>query len=103
MDYDKITEGYYIQMNKNQPQIPSFKEQYQKAVDQYPNGYQNKGGNLGNYTPPTPVEVDYSIIKMPDGGYVVARSNRLGSLDYDFVCSCASQHEAREIVKALSK
>lgn len=103
MDYKKLSEGYYTQMNKNQQQTPSFKEQYQKAVDQYPNGWDDKGQNFGNYTPPTPVEVDYSIIKMPSGNYVVARSKRIGSLDYDFVCECTNHYEAREIVKALSE
>lgn len=100
MDYDKLSEGYYQQRKQN-----SLDEhlKYQKSVQKFPNGWENKGQNIGNYTPPAPVEVDYSIVKMPDGGYVVARSKRLGSLDYDFVCSCASQHEARDIVKALSK
>jgi hypothetical protein len=71
-----------------------------------PDKYISDKGNTISKTPyvaPAPVEVDYSIVKMPDGGYVVARSKRLGSLDYDFVCSCASQHEAREIVRGLNK
>lgn len=103
MDYKKLSEGYYTQMNKNQQQLPSFKEQYQNAVDKYPNGWEDKGGQIGSYTPPAPVEVDYSIVKMPNGNYVVARSKRIGSMDYDFVCECTNHYEAREIVKALSK
>lgn len=100
MDYDKLSDGYYQQRKQN-----SLDEhlKYQKSVQKFPNGWDNKGENIGNYTPPAPVEVDYSIVKMVDGTYVVARSKRLGSLDYDFVCSCSSHHEAHEIVKALSK
>jgi hypothetical protein len=63
----------------------------------------DKGNNYGNYKGVAPVEVDYSIVKMPDNTFVVARSHRLGSLDYDFVCTCETRHEAREIVKALNK
>lgn len=102
---NEYPDGYYSDWYKNdkQQKLPSFKEQFQRAVDSHPNGWENKGQNFGNYTPPAPIEVDYSIVKMPDGGYVVARSHRIGSLEYDFVCSCASHHEAREIVKALSK
>jgi hypothetical protein len=95
MDYEKLSKGYYEQRQKN-----SLEEhlKYQKSLEKFPNGYENKREES-----PAPVEVDYSIVRMPDGGYVVARSRNLGSLDYDFVCSCSSRHEAHEIVKALSK
>lgn len=100
MDYEKLSEGYQQQRKQN-----SLDEhlKHQKSVQKFPNGWDNKGQNYGSYTQPAPVEVDYSIVKMADGTYVVARSKRLGSLDYDFVCSCTSHHEAHEIVKALSK
>jgi hypothetical protein len=49
------------------------------------------------------VEVDYGIVRMPDNAYLVVRSVRLGSLDYDYVALCANHHEARDIVRALNK
>lgn len=52
---------------------------------------------------PAKDEVDYSIVKMSDSSYIVARSQYLGSLDYDVICNCESRQEAREIVRALSK
>jgi hypothetical protein len=55
-----------------------------------------------SYSPSTPKEVDYAIVKL-DGGYLVARSRNLGSLDYEVICTCTSHFEAREIVKALNK
>jgi hypothetical protein len=93
MDYEKLSKGYYEQRQKN-----SLDEhlKYQKSLEKFPNGYENGKAS-------EPVDVDYSIVKMPTGTHVVARSRNLGSLDYDFVCECSSRHEAHEIVKALSK
>ena len=48
-------------------------------------------------------DCDYGIVRMPDGAYLVVRSVRLGSLDYEYVALCANHHEAREIVGALNK
>jgi hypothetical protein len=95
MDYEKLSKGYYEQRQKN-----SLEEhlKYQKSLEKFPNGYENKREEST-----VTQEVDYSIIKMPSGTCVVARSRNLGSLDYDFVCECSSRHEAHEIVKALSK
>jgi hypothetical protein len=95
MDYEELSKGYYQQRKQN-----SLNEhiKYQKSLEKFPNGYENKVE-----APSVALEVDYSIVRMPDGGYVVSRSRNLGSLDYDFVCSCSSRHEAHEIVKALSK
>ncbi len=91
MDYDKITEGYSEHLK------------YQKSLQKFPDGYENNSVTYSSFKSSISEDFDYSIVKMPDGGYVVARSKRLGSLDYDFVCSCASQHEAHDIVKALNK
>ena len=106
MDYEEMSKAY------------QSAKKIQDSVNQYPNGWsKEKVSPINTYssykqylsinpqpeTPSTPTEYDYSIVKMPDGGYVVARSKRLGSLDYDFVCSCASHWEARQIVKALSE
>lgn len=100
MDYEKLSQGYQQQRKQN-----SLDEhlKYQKSVQKFPNGWDNKGETFGSHTTPELIEVDYSIIKMPSGNYVVARSKRLGSLDYDFVCECSSHHDAHEIVKVLSK
>jgi hypothetical protein len=100
MDYEKLSKEYYQQRKQN-----SLDEhlKYQKSVQQFPNGYENKGENFGNYKAPEPVEVDYAITHMPSGTYVVSRSNRLGSLNYQFICECTSQWQASEIVKALNK
>ena len=54
------------------------------------------------YSSSIPKEVDYAIVKL-DGGYLVARSRNLGSLDYEVICTCTSHFEAKEIVKALNK
>ena len=93
MDYDKLSDGYYQQRKQN-----SLEEHFKhlKSLEKFPNGYESEKASA-------PVEVDYSIIRMPNGTHVVARSRNLGSLDYDFVCECSSRHEAHEIVKALSK
>jgi hypothetical protein len=55
------------------------------------------------YASREPVEVDYAIVKLSPENYVVARSNKLGSLDYQFVCECDSHPEAHAIVEALSR
>ena len=55
------------------------------------------------YVPPAPVEVDYAIVQISSDNYIVARSHRLGSLNYDFVCECVTQWEAQQIVEALNK
>lgn len=85
-----------------------------EAYQQASKGYKPVVNGDTLWKPPTPseavhnigghdVEVDYSIVKMSDTSYIVARSRYLGSLDYDFLCHCESRHEAREIVRALSK
>ena len=63
------------------------------------------GNNISvkTYVPPAPVEVDYAIIKISSDNYIVARSHRLGSLNYDFVCECSTQWEAQNIVEALNR
>ena len=82
--------------------------------DELKNAYYNATEVRNVWTAPNPKdavkfirpaygEVDYSIIHMPDDTFVVGRSWSLGSLDYDFVCSCSSRNEAREIVRSLSK
>lgn len=80
---------------------------YKSATYQKGSGFEKSTWGAPNYKDampaPTSVEVDYSIIKMPDGTYVVARSERLGSLDYDYVCTCPNRHEARDIVRGLNK
>jgi hypothetical protein len=55
------------------------------------------------YASQDPVEVDYAIVELSADRYVIARAFSLGSLDYQFVCECSSHHEAREIVRALSR
>jgi hypothetical protein len=55
------------------------------------------------YVPPAPVEVDYAVVRISSDNYIVARSHRLGSLNYDFVCECATQWEAHNIVEALNR
>lgn len=109
MDYEEMSKAYKNAKyqkgsgyEKNIWGAPNPKDAYigMPAPKEY---ISEKGNNFGNYKAPVEVEVDYSIVKMPDGGYVVARSKRLGSLDYDFVCSCDTQHEAREIVRGLNK
>jgi hypothetical protein len=82
--------------------------------DELKNAYYNATHVNNVWTAPNPkeavrtlspafIEVDYSIIHMPDGTFVVGRSWSLGSLDYDFVFSCTSRNEAHEIVRLLSK
>ena len=56
-----------------------------------------------SYTPQLSVEVDYAIVRMPSGEYIIARSHRLGSLDYDFVATTSNLYEAQNIVKGLNK
>lgn len=63
----------------------------------------NKNISTTTYVPPTPVEVDYAIVQISSDNYIVARSHRLGSLNYDFVCECSSHWEAENIVEALNK
>lgn len=106
MDYEEMSKAY------------QSAKKTQDSVNQYPNGWsEERVSPTVNYTthnrhmslnpqpekPYTPTEYDYSIVKMPDGNYVVARSKRLGSLDYDFVCSCVTHWEARQIVRGLNK
>ena len=111
MDYEEMSKAYKNAKyqkgsgyEKNIWEAPNPKDAYinMPAPKDY---FSNKGNSISKtpYVAPAPVEVDYSIVKMPDNTYVVARSKRLGSLDYDFVCSCDSQHEAREIVRGLNK
>lgn len=69
----------------------------------YKRAFESKNISKSAYVPPAPVEVDYSIVKISSDNYIVARSHRLGSLNYDFVCECSTQWEARYIVEALSK
>jgi len=90
MNYEK----YYSEPTPSYPKLKNHGIE-QKSVEEFPNGY----GYPSNYVAP---EVDYAIVKI-ENGYLVARSHRLGSLNYETVCICQSQHEAQTIVKALSK
>lgn len=63
----------------------------------------NKNISKSTYVPSTSVEVDYAIVQISSDNYIVARSHRLGSLNYDFVCECSTQWEAQTIVEALNK
>ena len=111
MDYEEMSKAYknakYQKgsgFEKANWGAPNPKDAYINLPS--PDRYISDKGNSISKTPyvaPAPVEVDYSIVKMPDGTYVVARSERLGSLNYDYVCTCGSHHEAREIVRGLNK
>lgn len=113
MDYEAMKKAYN---NATYQKGSGYeKPEYEKNIWQKPNpndAYPHLPPPNTKVKPPTPfnppmksapVEVDYSIVKMPDGTYVVARSERLGSLNYDYVCTCNTQHEAREIVRGLNK
>lgn len=93
MDYEEMKKAY------------ESARKMEKSVNNYPDGWNPDLTKTVSNQPyiHVPVEHDYSIVKMPDGGYVVARSKRLGSLDYDFVCSCDSHWEAKQIVRGLNK
>lgn len=99
MDYDAMREAYNATKKK------------EESVNMYPDGRYSETflprskhlNAMTNYMPVTKTEHDYSIVKMPNGHFVVARSRQLGSLDYDFVCECVSQWEASEIVRGLNK
>ena len=105
MDYEEV-QGAYQRAMKSNDQFN--KKYYQEShVDknhgiernkpsEFPNGF-------GYPSAPVDTEVDYSIVKMPNGTYVVGRSRRLGSLNYDYVCTCETQFDAREIVESLNK
>jgi hypothetical protein len=111
MDYEEMSKAYKNAKyqkgsgyEKNTWGAPNPKDAYINFPS--PDKYISDKGNSISKTPyvaPAPVEVDYSIVSMPNGTYIVARSHRLGSLDYDFVCECETRHDAREIVKALNK
>lgn len=99
MDYEEMKKAY------------ESAKKTEKSVNNYPDGWNPDNQPTINFSKTASnqpyihvtIEHDYSIVKMPDGGYVVARSERLGSLDYDFVCSCASHWEAKQIVRGLCK
>lgn len=99
MDYEEMRKAYESSKKK------------EKSINNYPDGWKPDNqptinfGKTASSQPyiHVPVEHDYSIVKMPNGNFVVARSNRLGSLDYEFVCECATHWEAQKIVKALSE
>lgn len=105
MDYEEVQGAYQRAINSN--------DQFSKYYKEYPNKEKHHGFEehkpteyANGYGFPTKYideEVDYSIVKMSKDEYIVARSRRLGSLDYDFVCTCRTLHEAHEIVKALNK
>lgn len=93
MDFDAMSKAYRdAKVNEPNRNIWGAPNSLTKSsVLKAPDGYYQE------------TEVDYSIVKMPNGDYVVARSERLGSLNYDYVCTCKTSHEAREIVRALNK
>lgn len=108
MDYEEMSKAYKSATNQKGNNKPNWGAPNPKDAIHMPapERYFSEKGNTFSKTPyvaPAPVEVDYSIVKMPDGTYVVARSERLGSLDYDYVCTCPTRHEAREIVRGLNK
>lgn len=80
---------------------------YNNAKNAEPWGERKKPDLLKHYSTGTvarmDTEVDYAIVRMPSGEYIIARSHRLGSLDYDFVATTNNLHEAHAIVKGLSK
>lgn len=76
---------------------PDFDETRKRALEEYPNGYGYSP------TPPREPEYDYSVIKMPDGTYVIGRTDRLGSLIYDYVASAQEWRIAKDIVAGLNK
>lgn len=104
MDYNEMSKAYNNAKGKYEP----YREgHYEPNIWKKP-----KPEDAKKHLPPPSVnppvvhmstEVDYSIVSMPNGTYIVARSHRLGSLDYDFVCECETRHDAREIVRALNK
>lgn len=103
MDYEEMRRAYES-AKKTKESVQEYpdgwnpKEDFQKALRKHYMGEEDKQ----SYTPP-PIEHDYSIIKMPNGNFVVARSHRLGSLDYEFICECVSHWEAKQIVRGLNK
>ena len=97
MDYEEMTKAYKSATEPTQWKIPTAKEVYEGHMP--PPYLKSPEPPVNYYTQ----DVDYSIVRMPNGTYIVARSEKLGSLDYSFVCECQSQPVAREIVKALNK
>ena len=91
MEYEK-----YEKPKKLKTSPYSEYEYGKNSAQEFPNGY---GFPAPKYVDP---EMDYAIIKMGDM-FIVARSKRLGSLDYDVFCTCETRHDAYEIVKALNK
>lgn len=81
----------YEEMNKAMDNALNNTLNKMRSVSNYPDGYQHQ------------IEFDYSIVRMGNGRFIVARSRHIGSLDYDFLCECDSHWEATQIVKALNK